>query len=57
MRGHEYLPTDSDDGDIFEFTMPERSNPELRHTLGWIEDQYYYGTHDDYLSDEYWDGT
>jgi hypothetical protein len=54
MRGLELLPADDDDGDIFEFTLPERHSPGLWEDL---EDnaEYYYGDPgEDYLADEYW---
>jgi hypothetical protein len=55
MRGLELLPTDSDDGDIFELTIPERHDSELCHELDWIAEDYYYGPREDYLADEYWE--
>lgn len=54
MRGLELIPTDDDDGDIFEYTMPERRDPELRQALLSAEDDYYGDWHEDYLADEYW---
>lgn len=56
MRGLELLPTDTDDGDIFEFTMPERHDAALAGQLDHEADDYYNGYSDeDYLADEYWD--
>jgi len=56
MRGLEHIPTDTDDGDIFEYTMPERHDPALRSDLEQAEEDYYYYPYaDDYLSDDYWE--
>lgn len=54
MRGLELIPADDDDGDIFEYTMPERHDPELQQDLLQAEEDYYGDPFEDYLADEYW---
>lgn len=55
MRGLEFIPTDDDDGDIFEFTMPERQSYELQEDLERNAEYYYGDPYEDYLADDYWE--
>lgn len=55
MRGLELIPNDDDDGDIFEYTMPERHEYGLQEDLERNAEYYYGDPHEDYLADDYWE--